>query len=94
MRRNKWDFITGEKPIAEIYAVIRCQGYHEPAQLSGPPENCHPEEGEDERIIERLDLDDDMGAFTEIEHEGEWGFFIPESRLSELIYKYDLDDLY
>lgn len=39
-------------------------GYFAPGKLSGPPENCYPDEGEDERTLESLTVTDGKNAVT------------------------------
>jgi len=50
-----WDYereYNGDDVDFEI--VVRFNGYYEPAYTMGLPENCYPEEGDDERVIEEL----------------------------------------
>lgn len=38
----------------EVVIEFESSGYYEPAKIHGLPENCYPEEGDDERIVERV----------------------------------------
>ena len=35
------------KEVDEAYVTFTCRGYHEPAHLYGPPEDCYPADGDE-----------------------------------------------
>ena len=41
----------------ELVIGFRSSGYSDPGVLSGPPERCYPPEGEDERVLDYVELD-------------------------------------
>ena len=88
-----WDFETSEKLLCELYVTLHCEGYYEPAKISGPPENCYPAEGEDIREVIRMDVDDREGAMELIEHEGKRGYFLPAELVDEIVEDWKLEDL-
>ena len=55
----------GEEYVEYEYEVDE-DGYepYVPAKISGPPENCYPDEGEDERTLESLTVTDGKNAVT------------------------------
>ena len=50
VRRTNWDFWE------ELEIHIRAKGYYDPGKTYGPPEDCYPPEGSEERTVSRIDL--------------------------------------
>lgn len=46
----------GEADFVEMTIKASCSGYYDPGKISGPPENCYPPEGEDERTLGEIKL--------------------------------------
>lgn len=40
----------------ELEIHIRAKGYYDPGKTYGPPENCYPPEGSEDRVVSRVDL--------------------------------------
>jgi hypothetical protein len=71
--------------VEEISIKFNCNGYHWPARLYGPPEDCYPEEGDEERELLCASLGaHDIGTQDPL-------FIALESFLSELLYEVDVD---
>ena len=53
---SSWKNVRG-KLHCELTIEFLSSGYYTPAQTYGPPENCYPEEGDEERIFDRASID-------------------------------------
>lgn len=51
---KKWNFYRTEEP--EMSLEINFEGYFANGKFYGPPENCYPDEGEDNRQIASLTI--------------------------------------
>jgi len=40
-----------------------------------------------------MDVDDREGAMELIEHEGKWGYFLPQSMVQDIVNDWNLEDL-
>lgn len=53
--KGSWSNVPGSV-CGEIEIEFTSSGYYQPAKLIGPPENCYPEEGEDERQVDSITI--------------------------------------
>lgn len=53
---SRWKDRAGEFN-GEITVHFLSTGYYDPGQTYGPPESCYPPEGEDERTLDRIEID-------------------------------------